>query len=163
MESSNLQCYLKVAVEAAEAAGAVIAASFYKDKCVEHKGSVDLVTETDKQCEDLIMTKIKTAFPEHKFIGEEESSKEGTPDLTSEPTWMIDPLDGTTNFVHSFPFSCVSIGLVINKEPVVGVVLNPMLKETFTGVKGGGAFLNGARWPRHPLRADSEQYVEFSY
>lgn len=106
---------------------------------------MDLVTDTDKKCEHLITTRLLTAFPDHKLIGEEGSAAQGyTEDLTDEPTWMIDPVDGTTNFVHRFPFSCVSIALVINKQPVVGVVFNPILNELFYAVKGGGAFLNNS-------------------
>eukprot|EP00271_Cylindrocystis_brebissonii_P008549 TRINITY_DN2292_c0_g1_i1.p1 TRINITY_DN2292_c0_g1~~TRINITY_DN2292_c0_g1_i1.p1 ORF type:complete len:271 (+),score=54.54 TRINITY_DN2292_c0_g1_i1:261-1073(+) len=134
-----------VAVEAAKAAGEVIAGSFYKMKRVENKGAVDLVTETDKACEDLIFGFIQTAFPSHKFIGEEGSSIAGTAALTEEPTWMVDPLDGTTNFVHMFPFVCVSIGLVVERQMVVGVVYNPVLQELFTAVRGRGAFLNGSQ------------------
>jgi len=140
--------YLKVATEAAEAAGGVIAAAFNQPKAVEHKGAVDLVTETDKQSENLVYSHIQNAFPTHRFIGEEGTAEQGfTSDLTDEPTWMCDPLDGTTNFVHGFPFVCVSIGLAINKQVVVGVVYNPVLKELFTAVRGRGALLNGS-----PLR-----------
>jgi inositol-phosphate phosphatase/L-galactose 1-phosphate phosphatase len=77
------------------------------------------------------------------LIGEETSAIDGTPELTDAPTWIVDPLDGTTNFVHRYPFVCVSIGLVVDKVPTVGVVFNPILDELFTAVKGRGAFLNG--------------------
>jgi len=80
-----------------------------------------------------------------QLIGEETSAENGTPVLTDAPTWVVDPLDGTTNFVHKFPFVCVSIGLVINKVPVVGVVYNPIMGELFTAVQGKGAHLNGQR------------------
>lgn len=144
-DQTLLQSCLAVAQEAATEAGLCIATAFSSDKQVENKydNNVDLVTETDKECEEKIVSKIRQAFPAHKFIGEEESSKSGTPELTDDPTWMIDPLDGTTNFVHGFPFVCVSIGLTINKEVVLGVVHNPILGETFTAIKGCGAFLNG--------------------
>jgi inositol-phosphate phosphatase/L-galactose 1-phosphate phosphatase len=78
-----------------------------------------------------------------QLIGEETSAIDGTPELTDAPTWIVDPLDGTTNFVHRYPFVCVSIGLVVDKVPTVGVVFNPILDELFTAVKGRGAFLNG--------------------
>jgi inositol-phosphate phosphatase/L-galactose 1-phosphate phosphatase len=91
----------------------------------------------------LIFGAIRTAFPTHEFIGEEESAAQGfTAKLTDAPTWMVDPVDGTTNFVHRFPFSCVSIGLAINRQVVVGVVFNPILNEMFHAVRGGGAFRN---------------------
>ncbi|KAG0497143.1 hypothetical protein HPP92_001834 [Vanilla planifolia] len=142
---------LAVAVDAAKNAGEVIRHGFYQTKHVEHKGQVDLVTETDKACEELIFTHLKKHFPSHKFIGEETSAAFGTSELTDEPTWIVDPLDGTTNFVHGFPFVCVSIGLTIDKVPIVGVVYNPIIGELFTGVRGQGAFLNGK-----PIHASSQ-------
>ena len=78
---------------------------------------MDLVTETDKACEQLIYTFLNRSYPSHKFIGEEGSSAQGFTDvLTDEPTWMCDPLDGTTNFVHRFPQCCVSLALAIKKQ-----------------------------------------------
>lgn len=118
---------------------------------MEHKGEVDLVTETDKACEDLIFKHLKKHFPSHKFIGEETSALLGTSELTDVPTWIVDPLDGTTNFVHGFPFVCVSIGLTIEKVPTVGVVYNPIIGELFTGIRGHGALLNGK-----PIKASSQ-------
>ncbi|CAN6479110.1 unnamed protein product [Victoria cruziana] len=143
--------YLTEAIEAAKGAGDVIRKGFYQSKHVEHKGQVDLVTETDKACEELIFNHLKKHFPDHKFIGEETSASLGTADLTDDPTWMVDPLDGTTNFVHGFPFLCVSIGLTIGKVPTVGVVYNPIMDELFTAVHGQGAFLNGK-----PIKASSQ-------
>ena len=108
-------------------------------------GIMDLVTETDKNCEELIRKTLLAAYPSHAFIGEEGSAeKGGIPELTDAPTWMVDPIDGTTNFVHRFPFSCVSIALVMDENVVVGVVYNPILDEMFHAVRGGGAFVNGA-------------------
>ncbi|CAM6124552.1 unnamed protein product [Calypogeia fissa] len=153
VESSNsttktltLDHYLEVAVEAAKEAGSIIKDAFSRHKTVSNKGKVDLVTETDKLCEEVIFKRLGEAFPSHKLIGEETAALSGTiAPLTEDPTWIVDPLDGTTNFVHSFPFVCVSIGLTIGRVPVVGVVYNPILDELFTGVKGTGAFLNGKR------------------
>ncbi|KAG0565150.1 hypothetical protein M758_8G163800 [Ceratodon purpureus] len=136
---------LAVAIDCAKRAGQIIVNNFHSAKTVEHKGMVDLVTETDKACEDLIFKQLKLSFPAHELIGEETSAENGTPLLTDAPTWVVDPLDGTTNFVHKFPFVCVSIGLVVNKVPVVGVVYNPIIDELFTAVQGKGAFLNGKR------------------
>jgi inositol-phosphate phosphatase/L-galactose 1-phosphate phosphatase len=140
---ADLESCLSVAVDAAKRAGQIIANNFNRAKVIEHKGMVDLVTETDKACEDLIFKLLKSTFPSHELIGEETSAENGTPLLTDAPTWIVDPLDGTTNFVHRFPFVCVSIGLVVNKVPVVGVVYNPILEELFTAVQGKGAHLNG--------------------
>ncbi|KAF6258437.1 putative inositol monophosphatase 3 [Scenedesmus sp. NREL 46B-D3] len=144
MEVDLQQC-LRVAREAALAAGAIIKQNFGSGHLgIEQKSShVDLVTETDKRCEEVIKSMLQQHFPQHKFIGEETAAADGgTVHLTDEPTWMVDPLDGTTNFVHSYPFTCVSIGLAINRVPVVGVVHNPMLGELFQAAQGHGAFLN---------------------
>ncbi|KAH0890848.1 hypothetical protein HID58_053277 [Brassica napus] len=139
----SLDQFLAAAIDAAQKAGEVIRKGFYETKHVEHKGQVDLVTETDKKCEELVFNHLKQLFPNHKFIGEETTAANGVSELTDEPTWIVDPVDGTTNFVHGFPFVCVSIGLTIGKVPVVGVVFNPIMDELFTGVQGKGAFFNG--------------------
>ncbi|PKA58217.1 Inositol monophosphatase 3 [Apostasia shenzhenica] len=149
--TDSLSDLLTVAVEAAKGAGEIIRAGFNKYKLVEHKGLVDLVTETDRTCENFIFNHLKKNFPEHEFIGEETSATCGIAELTDHPTWMVDPLDGTTNFVHGFPFVCVSIGLVIGKIPTVGVVYNPIIGELFTAIRGQGAFLNG-----NPIKASSQ-------
>lgn len=82
-------------------------------------------------------------FPDHKFIGEESIANGIKCNLTEHPTWIIDPIDGTTNFIHAFPHACVSLGLFINKTPEIGMVYNPTLHQLFTARKGHGAFLNG--------------------
>ncbi|XP_020242174.1 inositol monophosphatase 3-like [Asparagus officinalis] len=150
-DNGSLSEFLAVAVDAAKSAGEIIRKGFHEKKNVEHKGQVDLVTETDKACEDLIFNHLKKYYPEHKFIGEETSAACGTSELTDHPTWIVDPLDGTINFVHGYPFVCVSIGLTIGKVPTVGVVYNPILNELFTGIRGQGAFLNG-----DPIKASSQ-------
>eukprot|EP01024_Parvocaulis_polyphysoides_P039959 TRINITY_DN36235_c0_g1_i1.p1 TRINITY_DN36235_c0_g1~~TRINITY_DN36235_c0_g1_i1.p1 ORF type:complete len:307 (-),score=47.15 TRINITY_DN36235_c0_g1_i1:271-1191(-) len=147
--------YLNIALEAAKEAGAVIKDAYHKSKNVMNKGDVDLVTETDQQCEKIIANKLRNSFPDHLFIGEEGSAEQGyTETLTDAPTWMVDPVDGTTNFVHKYPFVCVSIGLFINGEGVVGVVYNPILDELFSASKGGGAFLNG-----EPIQVSQEEKI----
>ena len=144
-ESIDYDECLAAALEAANLAGAEIRNAWDAERTVEYKGDVDLVTATDKKCEDLIFELLKSKFPSHSFVGEESvAAADGKiPDIGDEPTWFVDPLDGTTNFVHGFPFSCVSVGLAVNKVPMVGVVLNPILNETFTAVKDKGAHLNG--------------------
>ncbi|KAG7959565.1 hypothetical protein I3843_10G076200 [Carya illinoinensis] len=149
--NDSLSDFLASAIDAAKRAGEVIREGFYQTKHVEHKGEVDLVTETDKACEDIIFRHLTQLYPTHKFIGEETTAASGAVDLTDEPTWIVDPVDGTTNFVHGFPFVCVSIGLTIGKVPTVGVVYNPIMNELFTGIRGKGAFLNG-----NPLRISSQ-------
>ncbi|CAN0890856.1 Stromal 70 kDa heat shock-related protein, chloroplastic [Linum grandiflorum] len=142
-EKDSFKEFLETAVDAAKKAGEVIRKGFYQTKQVEHKGTVDLVTETDKACEDLVFNLLKEKYPTHMFIGEETTAANGVTELTDEPTWIVDPLDGTTNFVHGFPFVCISIGLTIGKAPKVGVVYNPIMEELYTAIHGQGAFLNG--------------------
>ena len=107
------------------------------------KNDVDLVTLTDEKCEKMIKEYIRERFPDHLIVGEEETAAGGDviPEMSAKPTWYIDPVDGTTNFIHSYPNSCVSIGLTMKKEPVVGVVFNPITREMFVGVKGRGSQL----------------------
>lgn len=150
-QNGSLEEFLAVAVDAAKIAGEIIHKGFHETKHVVHKGQVDLVTETDKACEDLIFKNLKQNFPTHKFIGEETSAATGDFELTDEPTWIVDPLDGATNFVHGFPSVCVSIGLTILKIPTVGVVYDPIIDELFTGIDGKGAFLNGK-----PIKVSSQ-------
>lgn len=140
----DLELCLKVAVQAGRDAGELIRKAWDRARTIEHKGAVDLVTETDKECEALVLGQLKEAFPSHRFIGEEETAAMGfIPELTDEPTWLVDPVDGTTNFVHRFPFCCVSIALAVNSKVVVGVVYNPILDELFHAKDKAGAFLNG--------------------
>ncbi|QLL33441.1 hypothetical protein HG536_0E03520 [Torulaspora globosa] len=104
--------------------------------------AVDIVTAIDKQVESLIWETLKKEYPDFKFIGEESYVK-GETVISDEPTFIVDPIDGTTNFVHDFPFSCTSLGLTVNKEPVVGVIYNPHLNLLVSASKGNGIRLNG--------------------
>lgn len=106
----------------------------------------DVVTVYDRKIEEMLIEKIKRKFPQHRFIGEEESAaKNGITKLTDLPTWIIDPIDGTANFVKKMPITCISVGLTIKKEQVMGIIFNPYMNELFTAAKGKGAFLNGKR------------------
>jgi len=105
----------------------------------EKINAVDLVTEVDKATEAYIVKRIHDAYPDHFFIGEETYSGEK---ITDAPTWIVDPIDGTTNYVHGFPFCCTSIGLAVGGAPVVGVVYNPFLGHLYSAAKGRGAYLN---------------------
>ena len=82
---------------------------------VTKSSNIDLLTETDQQVEKMLMNGIRLEFPDHQFIGEEETSEGKKAELTNAPTWIIDPVDGTMNFVHSFPHSAISIALLVNK------------------------------------------------
>ncbi|EFA77661.1 inositol-phosphate phosphatase [Heterostelium album PN500] len=137
--------YLQSAVKIAREVGPKILENYSnRDKKVEYKGAVDLVTETDKNTEEAIIKALTTEYPHTKILGEE-STKDGIYNWGNEPTWIIDPIDGTTNFVHRFPLFCVAIALSINKEIVVGMIYSPVLNEMFTATKGGGSYLNGVK------------------
>lgn len=82
----------------------------------------------------------------YRFISEEDcSDNESIPKLTDDPTWIIDPIDGTANFVRKLPITCISLGFVVKKEQTIGIIYNPFLNEMYTAIKGRGAFLNGKR------------------
>lgn len=108
---------------------------------IQYKGTIDLVTEADKMSEDLIMTAISRRWPDHGILSEESAAKNEASPLR----WIIDPLDGTTNYAHGFPFFCVSIALEQNGEIVLGVVYDPVRRELFEGERGEGAFCNGRK------------------
>ncbi|CAD2221601.1 Inositol monophosphatase family, putative [Angomonas deanei] len=99
--------------------------------------SVDLVTQYDKQCEEEVIAILKSGTS-YAILSEETNSQV---ELTDAPTWVVDPIDGTTSFVHGYFDCCVSIALVVNKEPILGVISAPRLNEVFTAIKGRGGFL----------------------
>lgn len=134
--------YYDFAIKLTHDAAQILKAAINGMKNVNQKlGDWDLVTEYDRKIEDVIIGNLKSKFPNHRFIGEESTGKD-LPELTDDPTWIIDPIDGTTNFIHAFPHTCVVIGLAIKKEMVIGIVYNPVLEQLFTARKGRGAFLN---------------------
>jgi myo-inositol-1(or 4)-monophosphatase len=132
--------FLDLAVEAANEAGSVLRADFGRPKKISYKGEVDLVTESDKHSESIIVSKLRARFPEHAIVAEEGSRGAAA---AAKYCWYIDPLDGTTNFAHSYPCFAVSIGLFEDGKPLVGVVLNPIANELFTAVREKGAYLSG--------------------
>lgn len=130
--------YLEVARLAALQAGELIRRRAGTAFRVDLKGRIDLVTEVDTACEERIRRTLLEAFPDHRILGEEGGQTGG-----SHPCrWLIDPLDGTTNFAQGYPFYAVSIGLEIAGEMVAGVVHDPTRQETFQAIRGGGAWLN---------------------
>lgn len=133
--------YLDIAVSAARAAGALQRERLWLEHDIAFKGESNLVTEVDTACEELIVGVIRSRCPDHDILAEE---NEYSP-LNSSCKWIIDPLDGTTNYAHGFPWFAVSIALEIEGEVQVGVVYHPMMNELFTATKGKGAFLNGDR------------------
>nr|XP_022919969.1 inositol monophosphatase 2-like [Onthophagus taurus] len=145
MSQEKIFEYFKVAVELVKEAGKIVKEA--KNFEVERKEEVwDLVTVYDKKVEDILIEKLKGKYPDHDFIGEEETYDKGhLAELTDKPTWIIDPIDGTANFVRKLPMSCISVGLTIQKDLVLGIVLNPFLDQLFTAIKGNGAYLNEKR------------------
>jgi myo-inositol-1(or 4)-monophosphatase len=132
--------FLQVALEAAREAGAVLLAEHSRPQKISYKGEVDLVTETDKRSEAIIVGRLRREFPDHRIIAEEGSGGAST---ASRYEWHVDQLDGTTNFAHGYPCFAVSIGLLLDGEPVVAVVFNPVSDELFSARRGAGAYLNG--------------------
>ncbi|XP_029978919.1 inositol monophosphatase 1 [Sphaeramia orbicularis] len=131
-------------VQVTKQAGKMIHEALQKDIAIMQKSSpVDLVTETDQKVEQLIISSIKEKYPTHSFIGEESVAAGAPSVLTDNPTWIIDPIDGTTNFVHRFPFVSVSIGFTVNKEIEFGIVYSCIEDKLYTARKGKGAFCNG--------------------
>jgi myo-inositol-1(or 4)-monophosphatase len=128
----------QVGIAAACNGGDVLKAHFGRLRSVQKKGAIDLVTEADVQSEKAIIDTIAKAFPEHAVLAEESGSQAG-----SGGRWIIDPLDGTTNFTHNLPLFCVSIAFAIDDEIKAGFVLAPLLGELFVAVKDRGAQLNG--------------------
>jgi myo-inositol-1(or 4)-monophosphatase len=104
---------------------------------------IDLVTECDQKVEKLLVDGLKKFFKNHKFIGEESAADGQKTVLTDDPTWIIDPIDGTTNFVHKLPFIGICVGLYIKKEARIGIVFNPILDELYSARLGQGAYKNG--------------------
>ena len=136
---------LNTAVKAARKAGAIInRASLDVDLVqVSAKGRSDFVTEVDRAAEEAIIDVLRTAYPQHGFLAEESGAS--SPEGNNEYTWIIDPLDGTTNFIHGFPQYAVSIALQQRGQLTQAVVYDPTRNELFTASKGRGAFLNDRR------------------
>jgi myo-inositol-1(or 4)-monophosphatase len=109
------------------------------------KGRFDLVSEADHAAQDAIRDYLHRRFPDHLFVGEEGDALKTRPPAGSPPVWVVDPLDGTTNYVHDCPLYCVSIGLEVNGELVAGVVYDPRAQEMFAAAKGLGAWLGDKR------------------
>jgi myo-inositol-1(or 4)-monophosphatase len=141
--TDSLGEYLDAAREAARRAAAVLE-EWRQRFGVREKAHFDLVTDADIASQRAIFDYLGGRFPGHAFLGEEEA-KHQRPGPGAPPTWIVDPIDGTTNYVHDCPFYCVSIGLQVAGELVVGVVYDPSRPEMFAAAKGQGAWLNDRR------------------
>ena len=138
-KDENVTRELEVALSVAKEAGEVLRKGFGWQHSVSYKGEVDLVTEMDEQAEQLIREILLGAFPAYGMLAEEGGTLVGEEDVR----WIVDPLDGTTNYAHGLPIFCVSVALERAGEVVLGVVHDPMHEETFVAERGGGATLNG--------------------
>uniref|UniRef100_A0A673ANK5 Inositol-1-monophosphatase n=1 Tax=Sphaeramia orbicularis TaxID=375764 RepID=A0A673ANK5_9TELE len=155
-----LQNIMDHAVAVAREAGQVVREALCDEKqrdVMTKSSTVDLVTQTDQRVEHLIIQSVKKKFPTHRFIGEESVAAGEACVLTDDPTWIIDPIDGTTNFVHSFPFVAVSIGFSVDKKIQFGVVYSCLEDKMFTARRGKGAFCNG-----EPLQVSDQEDVRRS-
>ncbi|TKR67045.1 hypothetical protein L596_023256 [Steinernema carpocapsae] len=137
--------FFNFALELVKKAGRLVRDAFDQPSSnVQTKASnTDLVTETDQAVEAMLIKGLAAEFPEHKFIGEESVAGGQKIEYTNAPTWIIDPIDGTTNFVHRIPMVAICVGLAIKKELRAGIVYNPITNELFTAQVGRGAFKNG--------------------
>jgi myo-inositol-1(or 4)-monophosphatase len=142
--------HLDFAVELAREAGAVLKHYMSREKQIEFKGRANLVTVADKESEALIIRRIRERYPNHAILAEESGASGSKND--SEGKWIIDPLDGTTNFAHQYPFFCVSIGFERAGQILCGAVYDPWRDEMFSGARGVGSFVNG-----NPLRASDTE------
>ncbi len=143
----------RVGIAAAYAGAQVVRDRFGNISQIDKKGAFDLLTEADTESEKKIITTIREAFPDHAILAEESGASEGT----GEFRWLIDPLDGTTNFAHQLPIFAISIALTTDAEIALGLVLNPMDGELFSAISGQGAELNGK-----PIKVSSTQSVNES-
>ena len=137
---------LNFAIQTAREAGHLLAERFGRTLQITNKSELDLVTESDLASERLIIERIQTYHPRHAILAEESGvSATAERDQQSEWRWIIDPLDGTTNYAHGYPCFCVSMGLEHKGKMEVGVIYDPMRDELFTAERGAGASLNGRR------------------
>lgn len=140
---------LNTALTAAQAGGENIKKELDSSLDIDYKGRANMVTQVDRGTEEIIVSIVRSKFPEHKILAEETPPVEDNPSLFK---WIIDPLDGTTNFVHGFPCFAISIALEYDKEIIIGVVYDPVRKELFSAIKGQGSYIN--RTPIHVSRVE---------
>ncbi len=136
---------LDFAIQTAREAGRLLAERFGRKIEISNKSEIDLVTESDLASERLIIDRIKTYYPRHSILAEESGATEARDDAQTDWRWIIDPLDGTTNYAHGYPCFCVSIGLAHQGRLELGVVYDPIRDEMFAAERGQGASLNGRR------------------
>jgi len=149
LNPADLDNRLRVAEAVVREAGRVAADHFARRELltIDRKGAQDLVSEADRACEDLIVAGLARLFPGDGFVGEERGSR----GADAAAVWVIDPIDGTHNFLTGVTFWCMSVGLVAAGELVLGIIYHPLAAELYSARKGGGAFLNG-----QPIKVSGE-------
>jgi myo-inositol-1(or 4)-monophosphatase len=153
MDQISIRSMLEVGKEAAREAGTFLRESFRTDFRVSRKGPINYVTEMDLRAEQMILKRVQRSFPDHQFLAEEG----GTVSSDSHFRWIIDPLDGTTNYAHGFPAFCVSIALEQEGRLEAGIIYDPIADEMFSAATGQGAFLNDV-----PMRVSGQAELEES-
>ncbi|XP_034945790.1 inositol monophosphatase 2-like [Chelonus insularis] len=142
--TNEIDKYFEVAKKLILQAGEKLKDALNKEKIVKVKNPCkSLVTQYDTEIESMLIARLAEEFPDHKFIAEESYNTNEELQLTDSPTWMIDPIDGTTNFIHGFPHCCISVGLAINKQVELGIIFDPHNNQLFTAKRGAGTFVNG--------------------
>jgi myo-inositol-1(or 4)-monophosphatase len=136
---------LNFAIQTAHDAGRILAERFGRILQISNKGDIDLVTEADLAAEHFIIERIKSYYPRHAILAEEADASGIIHEGQGEWKWIVDPLDGTTNYAHGYPCFCVSIALERDNRIELGVIYDPMREETFVAERGEGATLNGRR------------------
>jgi myo-inositol-1(or 4)-monophosphatase len=139
--TNDIVKFLSVAWDAANSAGEIVRARWHQPKTIDYKGAIDLVTSVDRETERSIVELIQKNFPSHSSLAEEQTDLRGD---DNEYRWIIDPLDGTTNFAHGYPQVSISVGLEQSGRLILGLVYDPLRRECFRAVKGQGATLNGS-------------------
>lgn len=137
----EMATFLSVATDAALKAGKMLKRHSSAPQKIRYKGAVDLVTDFDKKAQDIIFDILSNQFPNHDILAEENLTEVRGSDFC----WIVDPIDGTTNYAHNYPVFCVSVGLAFKNEIKLGVIYDPMREEIFTAVEEQGAFLNNVR------------------
>jgi myo-inositol-1(or 4)-monophosphatase len=133
--------FVAVAIEASLKAGAIQRSRYGQEVEIHHKGTIDLVTAVDKECEAAILETIRSRFPDHDIVSEETAlARTG-----ARHVWFVDPLDGTTNFAHGYPCFAAAVALTVDGEVVAGAVYDPLRDDLFSAERGAGSYLNGRR------------------
>jgi myo-inositol-1(or 4)-monophosphatase len=147
----NLEHALEFAILTARAAGDVLRGYWQRGVTAEYKGEINLITEADRASEKLILDRIRAAYPDHAILAEESGANQ----RSSPYTWIVDPLDGTTNFAHGYPVFAVTIALQIDAAIELGVTYDPTRNELFTARRGHGAYLND-----HPIHVSTTPVLD---